>query len=530
MAGAAINQNNLVSSNAGYSGTPLWKLKQQGALPKFVNKDEEIDEVKQEEVLLAQHVPNVLVDAVSLGQTATGINKPLVRHVLVKDMRKVAARSKVTLPASGLLADRAPMSLFALFDGQSSAGEQGPLAAEWCANQVLGKLLRNISALPPGYVNETFLKATLLKTFEDLDKDILQNQPAIHDGCGAAMALTVGNKLFTSVAGNCNVVLIEAGPPGSRGDAAIISHNMGSNQGLQSADDRKWIEDNGGSVVEGEGGALYINGNPVGAASSVSRSLGDRAWKGPPGGVPGSAKLVRFNPENRVLELSWAEKHIGLILASAPVAQAISVQEMGKLAGEYRNKPRAVSGEIADKAMQVAPTGSEQCTAVSIYFTSPQKDEAVKQPPFKKPRVEDLVSKVRLRHILVKHKDCGQPFDPVRSRPVTRTRGESETQLRRALKELTAEAKTIRAPTDKSKAQAVALQPTPKFLALCKELSECTTAQKGGGMCGDLGWLGSEQLRTFGPAFGEIAKALAVGQWSDLASSDHGIHLLQRIA
>jgi len=420
------------------------------------------------------------------------------------------------------------MSLFALFDGQSCAGEYGPLAAEWCANQVLNKLLRNISALPPGYVNETFIKATLLKTFEDLDKEILQGQPAIHDGCGAAVALTVGERLFTAVAGKCNVVLVEAGPAGARGDGAFIAHDMGANQGLKTADDRKWTEDNGGALVEGEGGALYIQ-SPAGVVAAVSRSLGDRAWKGPSGGVPGSVKLVRFNPDNRAMSLSWAEKHIAILLASAPVAEVVSAPEMAKLAGEFRNKPRAVSGEIAAKAMEASRTGLEQCTSATIYFLPPQKDESDKQPA-KKQKLDEFATKVRLRHILVKHKDCGQPFDPVRSRPVVRTRGDAETHLRRALRELTAEAKTMKLPQDKSKAQAVALQPTPKFLALCKELSECSTAQKGGGMCGDLGWLGAEQLRMFGPAFGEIAKALPVGNWSDLASSDHGIHLLQRIA
>lgn len=522
-------QATLVSSNAGYSGTPLWKLKQQGALPKFDAKADHIDEAKAEEVALAQHVPLVLVDAVSLGQVDDGRKKPLVRHVLVKDLRKVAARSKVTLPASGLLADRAPMSLFALFDGQSCAGEHGPLAAEWCANQVLGKLLRNISALPPGYVNETFIKATLLKTFEDLDKDILQGQPAIHDGCGAAMALTVGEKLFTSVNGKCGLTLVEAGPLGARGDGAFIGHDMGANQGLQTADDRKWVEENGGAVVQGPGGALMVQ-SPHGVCSPVSRSLGDRAWKGPTGGVPGSVKLVRFNPDNRVTSLSWANKHVAILLASAPVAEVMKSPEMAKLAGEFKNKPRAVSGEIAAKAMEASATGSEQCTSVTIYFIPPPVDEAVKQPAFKRQRIDDNMTKVRLRHILVKHKDCGQPFDPVRSRPVVRTRGDAETQLRRALRELTTEAKGMKLPADKSKAQAVALQPTPKYLTLCKEMSECSTAQKGGGMCGDLGWLGQEQLRMFGPSFGEIAKALAVGAWSDLASSDHGIHLLQRIA
>lgn len=522
-----IGQANIVSSNGGYSGTPLWKLKQQGALPSWQKKEEQVNVVKQEEALLAQHVPMVLVDAVSLGQVDDGRKKPLVRHVLVKDLRKVASKSKVTLPQTGLLADMASMSLFALFDGQSCAGEYGPLAAEWCANNVLTKLLRNISALPAGYVNETFMKAILLKTFEDLDKDILANQPAIHDGCGAAVALVVGAKLFTAVAGKCNVVLVEAKP--ARGETLYLANDMGANQGVKTAEDQTWVSQNGGEVVEGPDGKYYIQAAETGYTAAVSRSLGDRAWKGPPGGVPGSVKLVRFNPDNRVTSLSWADKHVGLILASAPVAEAVSADDMVRLAGEFLKRPRAVSGEIAAKAMEAAQTGQEQCTAASIYFLPPQKDEA-SQPAKRQKLMDDVASKVRLRHILVKHRDCGQPFDPVRSRPVMRTRGDAETQLRRALRELMQEQKSMGKVVDKSKAQQLAAQPTPKFLSLCKELSECTTAQKGGGMCGDLGWLGAEQLRTFGPAFGEIAKALGVGQWSDLASSDHGIHLLQRIA
>lgn len=102
--------------------------------------------------------------------------------------------------------------------------------------------------------------------------------------------------------------------------------------------------------------------------------------------------------------------------------------------------------------------------------------------------------------------------------------------LRKALRELSREAKTIKLPADVSKAKLAALQPTPRYLTLCKELSECTTSQKGGGMMGDLGWLSQDQLIRFGSAFTETAKALGVGQWSDLASSEHGIHLLQRIA
>lgn len=529
--GGAANQANIVSSNAGYSGTPLWKLKQQGALPRF-NKDEEEAEMQAAAAAAAaaeeeSEALRVAVDAVSLGRGDASAEKPLVRHVIVKDLRKVAARSKVPLPTGGLFENRAPLLLFALFDGQSCAEAPGPYAAEWCAKQVLPKLLRNLSALPPGYENATFVKATLTKTFEDLDKDILRGQPAIHDGCGAAIALTVGDRLFTAVCGKCDAVLCEV--DSAKGEPGPPIH-LGANQGrCHLPEEQKWLMENGGVVFQAEGGATLVS-SPSGAVAQVSRSLGDRAWKGPDGGIPGSMKLLRGVPETKVTQLSWtqkADKHQFVVISSAPVAEAVKADESIGIASEFSGKPRAASGEIAGKAADSPQNSNAQCTAVVVYFL-PKDDKAAQAPPTKKARKE--AESVRLRHIVIKHRDCGQPFDPVRNRPVTRTREEAESMLRRALRELASEAKTIKLPADVSKAKVAALQPTPKYVALCKELSECTTAQKGGGMMGDLGWLSQDQLSRFGPAFADTAKALGVGQWSDLAGSDHGIHLLQRIA
>lgn len=514
MAAWQTNQASIVSSNAGYSGTPLWKLKQQGAVPKI---NMQSDEQAEAEALAAaeeeKDALRVAVDAVSLGRGDEGREKPLVRHVIVKDLRKVAARSKVPMPSGGLFEGRTPVLLFALFDGQSCAEAPGPMAAEWCAKQVLTKLLRNLSAIPPGYEKDNFVKATLTKTFEDLDKDILRGQPAIYDGCGAAVALTVGEKLFTAVCGTCDVVLCEGGAPVS----------MGANQGrCNLPDEQKFFAANGGTVIQTEGGEAAVS-TPAGAVALVSRSLGDRAWKGAEGGIQGAVRLLRAKPETRVTDLSWSDNHPFFVLTSAPVAAA--VPEAVSIALEFPNKPRASSGAIAAKAAEA--NDNAQCTTVVVCLL-PKEDRSGQPPPAKKAKKE--AESVRLRHILVKHRDCGQPFDPVRNRVVNRSKEEAEALLRHALRELAQEAKTIKLPADASKAKMAALQPTPKYASLCKEMSECTTAQKGGGMMGDLGWLGSDQLSRFGPAFAETARNLGVGQWSDLAGSEHGIHVLQRIA
>lgn len=504
----------------------MWKLKQQGALANINKVVEEYEEQKQ--AALDEENSEALkvsVDAVSLGR-ADGIGeKPLVRHIIVKDLRKVAARSKVSLPSGGLFENRAPCMLFCLFDGQSCAEAPGPLAAEWCAKQVLPKLLRNLSAILPGYENAIFIKATLTKTFGDLDKEILKGQPAIHDGCGAALALLVGERLFTAVCGKCDIVICEVTGPPQRPRYVPIS--VGANQGRCNLEgEQKYLTEKGGVVFQAEGGATMVS-SPGGGVAAVSRSLGDRAWKGADGGIAGSVDLLRAAPETRVLELSWAERHLFLMLVSAPVANAVSPDECINVGTEFLGKPRAISGEIASKASEAPMNGGNaQCTAVVVNLL--QKDDKPGQPPTKKARRE--AESVRLRHILVKHRDCGQPFDPVRNRPVSRSRDEAESMLRQALRELAQEAKSTKVNQDASKAKLAALQPTPKYTSLCKELSECATAQKGGGMMGDLGWLSQEQLAKFGPSFAEVAKTLGVGQWSDLAGSEHGVHILQRIA
>jgi len=520
-------QANIVASNAGYSGTPLWKLKQQGQVQNLNRVIEEAEEQKQQQQVDEENNESlrVCVDAVSLGRIDGTGEKPHVRHTIVKDLRKVAARSKVPLPAGGLFENRAPVLFFALFDGQSCAESAGPHAAEWCAKQVIPKLLRNLSALPAGYENATFVKATLTKTFEDLDKDILKGQPAIHDGCGGAVALLVGERLFSAVCGKCDIILCEVGGPPQRLRCMPIS--LGENQGRPDLEaEQKWLTENGGAVFTAEGGNSLVS-SPSGAVAKVSRSLGDRAWKGAEGGVPGSVKLLRGSPETRVMELAWAGRHQFLALLSAPVAETVTPEEVVTLGTEFQGKPRASSGEIATKASEAAQNSNgAQCTAVMVYFL-PKDDKG--GPVAKKAR-KDQADSLRLRHILVKHRDCGSPYDPVKNRPITRTREEAEQILRQALRDLIAEAKTIKLPADASKAKMAALQPSPKFVSLCKELSECSTAQKGGGMMGDLGWLGADQLARFGPAFHETAKSLGVGQWSDMAGSEHGIHILQRIA
>ncbi|CAK0873174.1 unnamed protein product [Prorocentrum cordatum] len=137
------------------------------------------------------------VAAVSAGSVS---GKSVTKHVIVKDLRKVAGAMKVDLPASGIFDHLAPIGLYALFDGQSCAGPPGPVAAEYCARNFHKKVLENVCSLPANCTSDTFVKAALVKSFEDLDKDLLEALPDTEEGCGAAVALLVGEYLFTASA------------------------------------------------------------------------------------------------------------------------------------------------------------------------------------------------------------------------------------------------------------------------------------------------------------------------------------------
>jgi len=144
---------------------------------------------------------------------------------------------------------------------------------------------------------------------------------------------------------------------------------------------------------------------------------------------------------------------------------------------------------------------------------------------------KDSMRSVRLRHLLVKFNDGKQPHAQqvdAKGKPVTRTRSEAEVVLRKAIRELQKELSTqLRRPKDGT--EMVTMQ-SKKFAELCRNYSDCPSAQKGGAMCGDLGWMMPDQLGRMGTNFKENIDVLRVGEWSDITLSHQGLHLVQKIA
>lgn len=509
---------------------PFWKAKQQMAqYGVTMPKDLPIAEVDNE----PPEPPNVLVDAVSLG--GPDRQKPLARHVLVKDFNKIAKRMNVELPKTGMFSHKAPMGLYALFDGHSCAGNPGPTAAEYCARNFHTKLLGRLAQLPHNAADKAAVQAALRGTFEDLDQDILTAQPEIRDGCGAAVALLLGDTVFTAVLGRCSAVL------GEVEDGHCNPVHLGGGQ-QQVGDDLRRLRFPGGVVI-GDGGEARLRHPMSGDISPVSRSLGDRIWKGARGGSAGLPVIV-CSPEVRSITLRGSEVHPLLLLCTTPVAAAMSPEELCEVGYEYRSQPRAGCGEIAARSMEDR-AGVAQCTAVEVCFLPPRPgDEDRKraagamgpepQPPAKKIKVSASStggpkSSMRLRHIMVRFADMREADAKGPSKDqAKRTRQEAESLLRRLINELRKDIKECK-KVPKNATELVNAS-SKKFAELCREHSECESARKGGATCGDLGWVTAEERSRMGGGFKEVVDVLMPGQLSDIAASDQGLHLVQRVA
>lgn len=484
--------------------------------------------------------PNVLVDAATLGGPSDAKQKKLVMHVLIKDLNKIATRLKKEPPRTGIFGQKAPMGLYALFDGQSCAGTAGPFAAEFCARNFHTKLLDRLASLAnlASIPDEPSVEAALKASFEDLDQMLLTNQPDIKDGCGAAVCLLIGEHVFTALLGRCDAVL------GVVDDGVVGSLLLGGGPAQISMDLTR-LKAAGVANIDSDGVRVR---HPMGMSSPVSRAFGDRAWKHVAnGGDDDGQPLVIATPEVQRIRLLGSDVHPFLFLAASPVAMALGAQELVDLVRDFRVQPRAACGSIVQRAVdsRAGTAALAQCTAVQICFLPPRpggedKRAAVsgstggpQQPPVKKAKIlapGGGTQSVRLRHILLKYQDGPQPAvktGQVDKKP-TRTRQEAEAVLRGIISEFTKEVKALKKPP-KDATELVTVT-TKKFVELCKAHSECETAQKGGNQKGDMGWVTPEDRASMGASFKEVVDVLSPGQFSDIAVSDAGLHLIQRIA
>eukprot|EP00439_Symbiodinium_sp_Y106_P053190 s3355_g7.t1 len=128
--------------------------------------------------------PVLAIDAFCTHAADAKAKAPL-RHVLIRDLAKVAAAMKQPL------ATKEASALLQAFDGE-------PGAAELCAKQMHLKLLRRLAKASSTAEISKALQGAVL----DLDADLRQQRPGV-PGCSGVIALFVGCRLYVVVAGSC---------------------------------------------------------------------------------------------------------------------------------------------------------------------------------------------------------------------------------------------------------------------------------------------------------------------------------------
>lgn len=449
--------------------------------------------VERKQDNLPHQLPSVLVDAASIGGVAGA--KPLVRHLLVKDFHKIAKGANTLLPRNGMFTGKAGIGVYAIFDGTSCGENPGPMAAEYCARNFHTKLLNQLSKLNDE-AGEPVMYGMLKQVFADIDQEILNEHPEIQDGCGVILALFVGDNIFTAMLGQCSAILCQ-----SQDDAKI----------------RRWAAsgDPGQDIVE------------LSAERAVRGAMGLPAQKSD--GELSSVPWVRCH------SLKGFEKYPYLVLTSSAASSHVKCKDVADVSQEFVLQPKAACTELVGKAHG---NTSEQCTVVAVCCIPtargvfqpvgppPSKKEVAAQPLAKKAKIGEKQESFRLRHILVSFDDGSAAAKAAAKKK--RTRQEAESLLREAIRELRKVVQESKKPPADA-AQLVTLT-TAAFGELCKKMSDCETAKKGGNLRGELGWVTPAERSLYGAGFKEAVDVLLPGQLSDIAASHYGLHLVQRMA
>lgn len=141
------------------------------------------------------------------------------------------------------------------------------------------------------------------------------------------------------------------------------------------------------------------------------------------------------------------------------------------------------------------------------YFFNPETKESVWEAPERSDEVqlkkylEENPLRVRVLHLLIKHKDSRRPASH-RNENITITKEEAKEELEKYIKRL---------------------EDGESFESLAKERSDCSSSKRGG----DLGFFGRGEMQ---PSFEKAAFALKIDEVSGIVESDSGLHIIKRVA
>lgn len=500
--------------NSGYSGTPLWKL--------HLERDERLEAAAAMETVkipdgfkkqkdhwywsekrqvfwnvkdgkfyvwdTTKDTPVELYEAqtyeISIAAGSICHEKAAqVKHVIVKELARAAQALRMTIGHIDL-----PCALYCLYEGHRG-GPSGNACTDFCAKHLHGKLLPKLAAFR-GYWEDSRLEAAMRESFEELDADFAEKHPSVKEGCSAAVALVTGHRLVVASLGDISCVLCNRNGEVEKLVQAHAIPDPDVDPDEEDSEDEQVV------AARAEAAARPMR---------WTRAFGDLDFKG-----PGKALQLTASPEVKVIHLE--HKHHGFAFITRSLFQSIGGNPaVTTVFRRSAGRPRMASGTLVDAALQWLGQvqGDSGLASVVAFF---DKVDASDAQPAKKARTAET-SQVRLRHILVKHKECKSVIDKVRNKQVKRTRGEAERMLRIILEECAGQ-------NDKGH---------KTFTTRVRELSECQSSLKAGDHAGDLGWV-KKGNHKMGDVFEAAAFALQCNQMSDLVDTDQGVHIILRTA
>lgn len=229
---------------------------------------------------------------------------------------------------------------------------------------------------------------------------------------------------------------------------------------------------------------------------TTSRAMGVRDMRYP-------SQIVLMKPES----MSWAVPldkpcRIALLVgAAAKLPNKTLTEDTPKL----KRRPKASALQWCAKADAAAPSVGAACLAFEAKRGLPGSSDG---PAAKKQKtvVGQQAGSVFVRHILFRHQQLKIADPAARRDGVAKGPGEAEAAALSALEQL--------------------LASPSAFNKLCRELSDCASAEQPGNMVGHLGWVVKGEQEQ---ALEEAAFCLDPNEFSDVVTTSRGIHILQRL-
>lgn len=225
----------------------------------------------------------------------------------------------------------------------------------------------------------------------------------------------------------------------------------------------------------------------------TSRAMGVRDLRFP-------SAFVKMQPES----ISWvaSPKTSARIALLCGASVTLSDQKLSSSSSSFKRCPKA----SALRWCQESPASASSAFAACLRFEPKVGDEPATKRQKTAAGQPQKAGTIFLRHILFRHQQL-RVVDPAARREGTaRGPGEAEAAALSALQQLSANPNA--------------------FVKLCRELSDCATAEQPGNLAGHLGWIGRGEQE---PPLEEAGFALSPNEFGDIVVTSRGVHVIQRL-